>query len=384
MASSIKNRPSGDREQAIVRAPTLKEALRKARALYGEEVRILASRQVVRRQSDGLGQDALIEISILTNDAVPTLSARVEADQAASAPTGGSLSHLLRSEVERIERLTEMLTSQKGQRVDGREGPQDYPLAAPLAAAGASPATIGRLATLFRAEIGSGKADWPAAVNHLRLHLRAGSGRWEDFGGCHIFLGDSGAGKTDTVLGTAARLQEAGRSPLVLSLLPRHGGEVRRLQLEAAQHNYDAAVINRQDQLERLEESLSRYDVVLMDTPGLFGKSMVEAGDLQRYLAQNERFHRHLVAPLDMDIRLGSALWEAARIWNCDWTVVTRLDRAGGFGRALDIYGKMGLPVSMLSAGPWPEARAELATVDMLAELMLKNRDERGAAAATA
>jgi hypothetical protein len=368
----------------VVRAPTLKEALQEARVRYGEDVRIVNSRNRIVRQEDGLGQEKAVEVVVQPPGESPVLEA-VSPNVGGEVPTRSpKLAAVIDQEVTRIERLVRKLAQRRQRRLPLVQELADYPLAATLLKAGTSEETVRQLGHLFAAEQDRAEGDLQAALAHLRAHLRASNGRWEDFGGCHVFLGDSGAGKSDLVLGIAAGLQEAGRRTLVLNLLPKHGGEVRRLQLAAAQHSYDAAIIKRGEQLDQVIEHLAQYEAVLIDTPSLFSPSLAAAGNLQRFIAQNETFHRHCVVPLDLDLHDGGQLWEAARIWNCDWAAVTKLDRSRNRGKLLDLQSRLQLPFSVCTAGPWPESEPVLAQTDEIVALISGEQDHRTAAAARA
>jgi flagellar biosynthesis GTPase FlhF len=350
-----------------VRASSLQAALQRVKQRYGADARVVESRTVDVREDGSLGRRRLVEI------VVDTAGDGHEAGSppAAHGARARELARVMSREVERIERLVETLDARHGRRQALASDLRDYPLARELLESGASPEAVRRLALSYRSAL-AGKAPSRAdAVQHLRRHVAPASGGWRSFGGCHVFLGDSGAGKTDLVLGTAARLHAAGRQTLVLSLLPRHGGEVRRLQLEAAEQGYDAAIIRRPQQLVTCADRISRYDVVLVDTPCLFGPELAGAGDLQRHLSQNESFHRHCVVPLDLDLREGGGLWEAARRWNCDWLSLTRLDRCRRPGKILDLLGRVALPLSLCGRGPWPRAAAEIAAGRTLTELLV-------------
>jgi len=385
MESSRKSRPSAKRNQAAVRAPTLQEALREAQMRYGEEVRIVQSRTIHQRQEEGLGQEKMVEVVVETGRQQPTLSALSAPD---STPRPQSDSHdlvkVIEGEVTRIERLVQQLAGRHHPAHEMAAELHEYPLATPLLAAGASLESVRRLASAFAAEVAGQESNLPAAVKHLRSAVHAGQSDWQNFSGCHVFLGDHAAGKSDLVLALAAKLRRADRNVLVLNLLPKHGGEIRRLQLEAAEHSYDAAIIKHGEQIARVSEHLARYEAVLIDTPSVYSSAFREAGDLQGFIAQNEMFHRHFVVPLDIDLTNGSGYWEAARHWNCDWAVLTRLDRSRGPGKILDLQSRLQLPFSLGTVGPWPEQEPFLAESELLADLILKHQTVQSAEAAEA
>ncbi len=375
MASAASSRPSPDGWPATVTAPTLTEALQRARELHGDDACVIDSRTVSVRQEDGLGQRRVVEVRVAPPGAAGRGLARRPARR---APVPGTdLADALAEEVERIERLVAALAGGGPEAAPGG----DYPLARTLLRAGASADVVERTAAAF-ARLPEGRRHGrDAAVRHLGTLLRASASDWPQLGGVHVFLGEAGCGRSDLVLGVAARLAAAGRRPLVLSLLPRHGGEIRRLQLEAAAHGYDAAVMHRPDQFARHADKFGAYDAVLVDTPALHGAPLRAAGELQAFVVGNGAFHRHLVLPADGDLRERADLWQAARDWSCDWTAVTRLDRTRLPGKLLDAGVRLPWPFSFTSAAPWPGPGPELARPDDLVRRLLGGAEGLAAAA---
>lgn len=375
-------RPPSEAGTARVLAATLKEAFREARGLYGDDVRVLDSRTVVRRQERGLGEQRLVEVTVAAAGAAAA-GDRAGRSAAPRGPAGGPaaapgadparLAERIAAEVERIEGLVADLEAREVTALGAGAG--GHPLAAELLAGGAAPATVRRLAERHAAEVGAGGAGAdPAAarrraLDHLAGQIATAGGDWGTMGGCHVVLGGPGAGKTDLVLSAAARLRRLGRRVLVLSLLPRHGGELRRLQEEAATHGYDAAVIQKGAQLSRLAEHIRRYEVVLVDTPALGGPLPAAFAELRAHLAADETCHRHLVVPLDADPAELERLRAAARDWSCDWLALSRLDRSERPAKLLDLLERLRLPVSLCRSGPWPGTEPELAAPARLAGL---------------
>jgi len=315
--------PRPEHGTSRVTGRSLKEALANARRLYGDGVRIAETRGVERRDAKGLGRSRHIEVVVALPGAAP----------------------------------------------------EPAPLDRALLAAGASPAAVRHLRRLREAE---GARD-PRA--HLRAQLRAAGGRWQDLAGVHVFLGGAGAGKSDLVLGAAAALKAAGRKTLVLLLTPRHKGDVRRLQEEAAGRGYDAAVLREAGQFARSLPLLPRYDAVLVDTPCWHGSALRDEA-LRRFVADHEDLHRHLVLPLDLDLGDRERLWETGRAWNCDWLALTRGDLSARPGRLLDVLLTSPFPASLRATGPWPDDLPAIADAGSLAELCVRGAGEDLAAAA--
>jgi hypothetical protein len=376
VVSAANSRPSPDGWPATVTAATLTEALQRARELHGDDACLIDSRTVSVRQEDGLGQRRVVEVRVAPPGAVGRGLSRPAARRAPSP--GSDLADALAHEVERIEQLAATLAG--GGPQGGAWG--DYPLARTLLRAGASVHAVERTAAAFARLPEAKRRGRDAAAQHLGSLLRASASEWPQLGGVHVFLGEAGCGRSDLVLGVAARLAAAGQRPLVLSLLPRHGGEIRRLQLEAAAHGYDAAVMHRPDQFARHADQFAAYGAVLVDTPALFAAPLQALGELQAFVVGNASFHRHLVVAADADLRERTDLWQAARDWNCDWSAVTRLDRTRLPGKLLDVCIRLPWPVSFTAAAPWPGPGPELARADQLVRRLLGDAEGLAAAAA--
>ncbi len=394
MNSDPKSRLSADQAVGIVAAPTLKEALHRVRSRYGADARIIQSRTATRRRAGSLGQDKVVEILVQEADAPRQAAASLGAktDDTAS-PTTVALPPDLRHddlltdditrEVERIERMVQQIAAQHDRLTGSSPYVEDYPLSAALRAAGVSGSVLGTLANRYLIEQGGSPDDEQAARAALVDALPGCDGDWESFGGCHVLLGASGAGKTDIALAAASKLHGLGKQTLVLSVLPEHDSDIQRLQHEASGQGYDAAIIQHEEQLGASVEHLARYDAVLIDTPSLRSPVMSEAGDLHGAIAQDAGFHRHLVVPLDLDFLDCGWLWQAGRQWNCDWTCIGRLDCCDRPGKILDLVNDMPLPVSLLWEGPWPKGSLEIAASEHLAARILESARTREAMAQT-
>lgn len=360
-----KRRP--ETAQHKVTGHTLREALENVRREYGERACVVDTRSVTRRDAAGLGSVQLIEVTV-------TRPAEEPAQPAPPAPrprAGSEYAQAIAAEVDRIEDLVETLRVDRNRRpATDKAAVADYPLGRPLLTAGASVPAVRHLQRLYRAETG-GEGTPSDAKSHLEGLIRTSGGGWEDLSGCHLFLGGPGAGKTELVLSTAARLKERGRRVLVLSFAPRHGGEIRRLQEEASARGYDAAILRDVFQLAGGLAYFEQYDVVLIDTPALDGDALADE-TTQRLLADHEDVHRHLLLPLDADLAERERTWSAARAWNCDWLALTRLDLTARAGKLIDILLASPFPLSLVSGGAWPGPGAEIATPENLLARVLE------------
>ena len=274
-------------------------------------------------------------------------------------------------EVARIEMAADALQKEYRRLAAGGRPVVENRVGQALLAAGTSPQTVQRLMDRFVAETGGERCDRHGLYNYLVDTLPASGGDWDLLAGVHVFLGPDGCGKTEIVLDAAGRLQDQRRRTLVLSLSPRHAGEIRRLQQAAAQHGYDAAILADGKQLATGAAHFGDYDAVLIDTPSVTALAMGKRGELHDQIVQNAGFARHFVVPLDIDLQDAIPLWTAARDWNCDWLTLTRLDLTARPGKLLDLCVAAQLPVSLLGEGPWPDGSVRPVTSRELCALIL-------------
>jgi flagellar biosynthesis GTPase FlhF len=406
MAARNSEKPSSESRPQVVTAPTLKEALRRVRDRYGPDARLVRSRSVKRPV--GLGEERFIEVTVAappTRQATagpdsftpgytasgtypPAVAAAAGRTPLGQGETAGPAPHPIAApttvsaeiqrEIARVEELVRDMV--KPRRVAAiSEATATHPLAASLLAAGTSSRTAALIMERYADDF-AGSGD---PVRDLRPivagELRTAGEDWQDLRGCHVILGNEGCGKSELVLAVAAKLQGRGTKTLVLNLLPRHAGDLRRLQHEASRHGYDAAIIKQTSQLEMIWSHLERYEVVLIDTPPWLHPSLTVAGDVQRLIGQNAALQRHLLVPLDGDISDTENLRPLVRDWCCDWLGLTRTERTRKPGKIFDIAESLGLPISFLTRGPWPARQVEIAGAGNLLRLIFPGEAQKDA-----
>ncbi len=354
----------------VISAPSLQTAHRRIRERFGDDAVIISTRTVTRRHELGLGQERGVEVVVQPPG---TGAARYNAASARlglESPTEAAVPAELLREIERIESLVEQVSAEYDRRrADGAWAAAD-PVTELLVAAGASPAVSRRVAARHGAT-GRGAADPAEMRGWLATQLRASNCGWEGFYGCHAFLGDSGCGRSDLVLATAAQLQAQGRRTLVLAVMPADPGYTHRLQDAAAAGGYDAAVVTGAQNLADAEPHFATYDAVLVELPRLDAPAMAVGGQLHAWLAANPGFHRHLVVAADRDLADQPGLAGATRDWNCDWVAFTRLDRTRRTGKLLDVLESVPLAVSLLGRDPLHGGELTVASSATVAALVL-------------
>jgi len=121
---------------------------------------------------------------------------------------------------------------------------------------------------------------------------------------------------------------------------------------------------------------------VLMDGPAMGGNPTAGEESLRRDLIQNPSLHRHLVFPLDRDLRDCRDIFDEARAWNCDWLALSRVDQTGLRGKILDLLDRLPLPVSLVGDREWPNGEPRVADPGFLTDLILAAARHRAVAGA--
>lgn len=348
----------------MITAPTLKGAYKLVKQTYGDDAIILGSRTVTRRQPMGLGHEKFVEVTVQP----PGMKqVRASGVVGSGSPTANFTSDQLLQEVERIESLVAELSDDLALQGPGAGMFHNNPLARSLMESGASSETVDKYLTRFLSETGQNPDNRAAALAWFEVNLKASNCGWDGFYGCHAFMGPTACGGTEMTLAAAAKLQELGRRTLVLSVMPPHNGRIKQLQVEAARLGFDAAVIQKPQQLTRSEKHLDRYEVVLVDMPAIDHPQMDEGRILHGWLSQNTRFHRHMIVPAFYDPQDMGLLEEKARTWNCDWLGLGGLDVTRQPGKILEYIERIALPMSLLG---WA-GHLEIATSGALLDFIL-------------
>jgi len=355
----MRTKPQLELTTVVVRGDTQQEALANVKRRYGPQAAIVESREVRERSQDTLEERRVIEV-VVALDFQGEMSPQPEAY---------GLSAALAHEIVRIEDLVTSLEVGQEEQPDPDQVLLDsYPLASGLLRAGVGrPATL-HLARQWRASTVDGvEID---ARRHIMEQIHTSRGGWTNFGGCHVLIGESGSGRTALCMGVARELSKRNEKVLVLMVGTRNKGEIRLLQEQARVLGVDAAILRQGQELVRAESYFSRYSAVLIDTPAV-GPSERQDSSLHRALAENERYHRHLIVPVDADAGTDPRLWKHARDWSCDWVALTRSDLAARPGRVIEIAMASPCPLSMQSSRRNGETSVEIVTGEMLINRLL-------------
>jgi flagellar biosynthesis GTPase FlhF len=353
--------PPVDGQTTVVTGSTLSEAFRNVRQEFGPDAVISGSRSRSRRKSSGWGTEQVIEVMVETGDA----PAR-DTEQFTGVLTGE-----IRYEVERLERMVEDICQTPVLETEEGQTAGNNPLAEYLMENGASQGAVDRMLTRFESETGKPRNDRPGAIAWLMGYFGTGQADLGDWEGNHVFLGEHAEDRLGMALQLAGRLTEIGRRVLVVSVLPDPDRDETRLKNIAAAAGHDAAVVREVGQIQDMESCLADYDLVLVDLPAMTDHRLAEGSPIHGWLASNEKFHRHLLMPMDRDFKDLDDLRDAARSWNCDWVSLTRLEGTRRAAKLLDLMDRIPLPISFMSDKAMGEGILAAATPELLLDRIL-------------
>ena len=353
--------PPVDGHTTVVTGSTLSEAFRNVHQEFGPEAVISGSRSRSRRKSSGWGTEQVIEVMVETGDAAAS-----ETEQFT-----GDLTGEIRYEVERLERMVEDICQTKVPETEEGLNERKNPLDGFLVENGASQGAVDRMLTRFASETGSPPDDRPGAIAWLTGYLETGKADLRDWQGNHVFLGEHAEDRLGMVMQLAGSMTEAGRRVLVVSVLPDPDRDESRLKNIAAAAGLQNYRISLKIQNRDLETCLSVYDLVLVDIPALTDHQLAEGSPIHGWLASNEKFHRHLLIPMDRDFQDLDNLRDAVRSWNCDWISLTRLEGTRRPAKLLDLIDRIPLPISFMSDNAMGEGILAAATAELLLDRIL-------------
>ncbi len=196
----------------------------------------------------------------------------------------------------------------------------------------------------------------------------------------HAFAGPNGAGKTSTLIRFA--LREGRRNPrsrICVATADSSRGKGRlELRHYAELSGFDYMEIVTRDDFASLRKKAHRYDLVLLDIPGLSARTNLEEWLALYGMTQAEDMAIHLVlnpyysaGQLDRFIEKYKSPRLASVIW-------TKLDEACTFGAIMNMAFASGLPVSALSFGSGLKNSIKPATKEMIWRLIFMRKLPNG------
>ena len=352
-----------------VEARSLEAAMQKVKEQFGPDALVLDVREYRRKEPDGLGVSTVFELTVAPqSDSRAGAVVKREGEEVKF--TNDSLDRL-RTSVEKIERMIQKINAASEKMATALADTGSYPISRILLSAGASKRTVDILSSSFEENVPpANRNSIDSSANHLSTYIHAvKTNRWEDISGVHFFFGSGGSGKTSVIIKLAGRLVKAGKKITIVGFLPRHGGDIKRLEIAGDALGVEVVVAFTLDELRKCIELIGDR-ILLIDTPCCFSEKTITSEHFRRYLLSQETFHKHFVFDLNADLRRLYRELEIFRYLGCDYAALTKLDISFKRASFLDLVVKYPLIFSFINFSLDYSKGFELASTSMLLRLI--------------
>jgi len=348
-----------------VEARSLEAAMQNVKEQFGPDALVLDVREYRRKEPDGLGVSTVFELTVAPQTE-PQSHVVVSRGDGNKRFTNDSLERL-RTSVEKIERMIQKINATSEKMATVLADPNGYPIRKMLLSAGASGRTVDIIASSFEENVPPTNRDSiDSAANHLTTYIHAvKTNRWEDISGVHFFFGSGGSGKTSVIIKLAGRLVKAGKKITIVGFLPRHGGDIRRLEIAGDALGVEVIVAFTLDELRKCVE-LKGDRILLIDTPCCFSEKTITSEHFRRYLLSQDTSHKHFVFDLNADIRKLERELEVFKYLGCDYAILTKLDISFKRASFLDLAIKYPIIFSFINFTQDYSKGFELASTSLL------------------
>lgn len=197
------------------------------------------------------------------------------------------------------------------------------------------------------------------------------------------FVGPSGAGKTTSLVKLAFQHGVAQRVPLqILSIDTLRIGAAEQLGAYARILGVGFQPVATTAALEQALEECRTKKLVLIDTPGYGASEQEEAAELREFLARNPHVEVQLVLPANLRPAAVATALARFEMFHPAKLLLTHLDDVETPGAVLDTALRSGLPLSFLSKGQQVPDDLEAASMKQLTDKLFERVRTAGFAAA--
>ncbi|MCP4579118.1 MAG: flagellar biosynthesis protein FlhF [Deltaproteobacteria bacterium] len=187
-------------------------------------------------------------------------------------------------------------------------------------------------------------------------------------------VGPTGVGKTTTIAKLAAvGGLKNGRKLGMITLDDKRIGAVQELEVYSRIFDVPMEVASTRRQLEQSLYNLRRKDVILIDTPGISRKENALLRRMQDLLQSVKSAEIHLLMSATTREKDFKTILNRFKVMNINKLIFTRLDDSTEYGDLLNQLIDTRIPASYFADGPQVPENIEVATLDRLVALILKN-----------
>jgi flagellar biosynthesis protein FlhF len=321
-------------------ADTVADAIRAARAQFGEDAMLLKSRRAPE-EARHLGAYEVVFGITQTAKESPVVSEGIWDAVFDTPPRASSAAGLNRALtaglVRRMRELEfdEELTTEFSERIKARllaQGISDGGSASGLTA--------------------SGKDALEEAIGLEAERFFERETCLEAVGGVAALIGPAGSGKTSTVVRLAVNYGLARKRRVILLAANDHRvAAAGKLPHYASLLGAECHAACRPSELEAWLNRRSDNDLILIDTPGYGPRDLEQARPLAEFLAQHKQIQKHLVVPATLKSSDLRATLHRLEAFGVDRLLLTRLDETAHCGPALSEAAASGKLISFLCTG---------------------------------
>jgi flagellar biosynthesis protein FlhF len=376
-------------------APTIQEAMEKARVELGPEAMLVSSKKSAPEAVRLGAYEVVFAVPSEGAETGPRQLTAVSRSAAVSRPATEATSEVARELADlrkQIEDVRRSVSRQGYSRALGTEKlPEFQQLHDMLVAADFSEELAQELVQTVAARVPvnpeavrpfsseRGAADAEALVAALREEIEARFQVAPELGQRNqqqrivAFVGPSGAGKTTALVKLAIKYGVTRRVPLqILSTDTLRVGGSEQLGAYARIMGAGFQAVPTMAALEQaLEESRSKR-IILIDTPGFGPGEIDEAEELKAFLEAHPEIDIHLVVPASLRQSAMTSVLARFAEFRPAKILFTRLDDADAIGAVLEPAIRSGLPISFLSNGQQIPDDVEEASKESLADKLFE------------
>ena len=189
-----------------------------------------------------------------------------------------------------------------------------------------------------------------------------------------VFLGPTGAGKTTTLAKVAYMYKSAGKKVGIITLDSYRVGAFEQIKAFSEALDIPLSMVGREDQLVSSLEKFTYYDLILVDTMGLSSRDLELnlrlKGMAMQLMKMNTTFS--LIVSASMKEEDMMRHWER---YKDDFTInsiiVTKLDESRTIGNALSFAYRVNLPILFFTDGQKVPEDLEKASTDVIVQNLI-------------
>ena len=210
---------------------------------------------------------------------------------------------------------------------------------------------------------------------YLSEHLRFADGIKLNRHGVRLvaLLGTTGVGKTTTLAKIAAKfVLEHGVNAALITADTYRISAVDQLKTYSEILGLPLEIVYTPEELKNAIEKHKHKELVLIDTAGRSQQNVQQMRELEEFLRVNNRIEKHLVISATTKLTDAQEIISKFSAVNPEKIIVTKIDETGSLGMIINLMRNKKLSLSYITTGQSVPDDIELATADILTDLILK------------